>query len=153
MANIWEDVFGVQNIGIDDDFFSLGGDSVSGIRLVSRANQAGIHLETVHLFECYTIRQIFDKHSQSLSATLDEPEAPVLEQKPWQERLSDQIKEELKHYTSIEDVYPMTPVQEGLYLTSFFSSCKECYSILYCTHTASNTHRKWCGNSIWVRTA
>lgn len=116
MITIWEDIFRISGIGIDDDFFSLGGDSITGIRVVSRAQKSGIQLETHHLFECYTIRQIVDKYSAVLSAisTVDQHVSQIVE-KSWIERFPEPAMKEalLKGGAEIEDVYHMTPVQEG----------------------------------------
>src|SRR5689334_9834353 len=94
MVIVWEEIFGVDGIGIDDDFFTLGGDSITGIRLVSSANKAGIPLETFHLFECYTIREIYDKYSKKLSIVVPEkPVVPIVKEIPWRERFSENIQE------------------------------------------------------------
>jgi acyl carrier protein len=39
LTNLWEEVLHVSNIGIDDDFFELGGYSLPAILLVSRIEQ------------------------------------------------------------------------------------------------------------------
>ena len=36
IASIWQDFLGIESIGIDDDFFELGGDSLSAILLTSK---------------------------------------------------------------------------------------------------------------------
>ncbi len=39
LAAIWSDVLGVPEIGIQDDFFDLGGDSIAAVRLTNRIQQ------------------------------------------------------------------------------------------------------------------
>ena len=39
LVQIWENVFGLKGIGIHDNFFSLGGHSLVGIRLVQQIEQ------------------------------------------------------------------------------------------------------------------
>ncbi|WP_412055576.1 surfactin non-ribosomal peptide synthetase SrfAB, partial [Bacillus inaquosorum] len=41
LAGIWQDVLGIPEIGVSDNFFSLGGDSIKGIQMASRLNQHG----------------------------------------------------------------------------------------------------------------
>ncbi|MCY9397798.1 non-ribosomal peptide synthetase, partial [Bacillus inaquosorum] len=41
LAGIWQDVLGISEIGVSDNFFSLGGDSIKGIQMASRLNQHG----------------------------------------------------------------------------------------------------------------
>src|SRR5262249_43413270 len=42
LCALFAQVLGVSRVGIDDDFFALGGDSIMSIQLVSRARQAGV---------------------------------------------------------------------------------------------------------------
>lgn len=109
MVMMWEEIFRVEGIGIDDDFFALGGDSIVGIRLVSRATKEGLHLETLHLFECYTVRNIFDKYGEVLCAASGPAQQAVVSDKSWQERFPEVASDE-----GVDDVYHMTSVQEGL---------------------------------------
>ncbi|WP_253780864.1 non-ribosomal peptide synthetase [Goodfellowiella coeruleoviolacea] len=44
LCELFTDVLGVPEIGVDDRFFDLGGDSITAIRLVSRARVAGLEL-------------------------------------------------------------------------------------------------------------
>lgn len=41
IARIWAEVLGFEQVGIEDDFFALGGHSVSAIRIVSRLRNLG----------------------------------------------------------------------------------------------------------------
>ncbi len=53
---IWRDVLGIQDIALDEDFYALGGDSLTSIRLVARAHKAGIELELGEFAADPTIR-------------------------------------------------------------------------------------------------
>ncbi|MGP4002444.1 amino acid adenylation domain-containing protein, partial [Streptomyces sp. 8N706] len=44
------EVLGVERVGVHDNFFDLGGDSILSIQVVSRARQAGLHLTSKLLF-------------------------------------------------------------------------------------------------------
>nr|WP_305148346.1 phosphopantetheine-binding protein [Bacillus paralicheniformis] len=50
MADIWQEVLGIDRIGITDNFFALGGDSIKGIQMASRLQQHGWKLEMKDLF-------------------------------------------------------------------------------------------------------
>ncbi len=55
LAAVWADVLGVERVGVHDNFFDLGGDSILSIQVVSRARQAGLHLTSRLLFLHQTI--------------------------------------------------------------------------------------------------
>ncbi|MEU1805440.1 amino acid adenylation domain-containing protein [Streptomyces sp. NPDC019937] len=50
IAAIWADVLGLDRVGVNDNFFDLGGDSILSIQVVSRARQSGLRLSTKDLF-------------------------------------------------------------------------------------------------------
>jgi hypothetical protein len=57
LCGLFAEVLGVPGVGIDDDFFALGGDSIVSIQLVLRARAAGL---------VCTPRQVFQQRSRSL---------------------------------------------------------------------------------------
>ncbi|MET9701341.1 condensation domain-containing protein, partial [Streptomyces sp. NPDC006529] len=59
LAGIWADVLGVERVGVHDNFFDLGGDSILTIQVVSRARRAlGGSLSPRLLFEAPTVAQL-----------------------------------------------------------------------------------------------
>jgi amino acid adenylation domain-containing protein/non-ribosomal peptide synthase protein (TIGR01720 family) len=58
LADIWVDLLGVDKVGIHDNFFDLGGDSILGVQLVSRARQVGLRLTPRQLFQHQTIAEL-----------------------------------------------------------------------------------------------
>jgi amino acid adenylation domain-containing protein/non-ribosomal peptide synthase protein (TIGR01720 family) len=58
LAGIWADVLGREQVGVHDNFFRLGGDSIQSIQIVARANQAGFQLTPKHLFQHQTIAEL-----------------------------------------------------------------------------------------------
>ncbi|MFH8386840.1 amino acid adenylation domain-containing protein [Kitasatospora sp. NPDC018058] len=56
MAQLWSEVLGVERIGIEDNFFDLGGTSVDVIRLAGSCAKAGIRLLAKDVFEHQTVR-------------------------------------------------------------------------------------------------
>ncbi|MEC1623748.1 non-ribosomal peptide synthetase, partial [Bacillus mojavensis] len=58
LAGIWQDVLGISEVGVSDNFFSLGGDSIKGIQMASRLNQQGWKLEMKDLFQHPTIEEL-----------------------------------------------------------------------------------------------
>ncbi|MCP4656649.1 MAG: AMP-binding protein, partial [bacterium] len=58
LAGIWAEVLGVERVGVDDDFFVLGGDSILSIQIVARARRAGLELTPQQLFQHHTIAEL-----------------------------------------------------------------------------------------------
>jgi amino acid adenylation domain-containing protein len=55
LAAIWRAVLGVERIGLDDDFFALGGDSILTIQVVVRAKGRGLQVTPRQLFQHPTL--------------------------------------------------------------------------------------------------
>lgn len=61
LVGIWAEVLGVEQVGLDDDFFGLGGHSLAGVRLFAKIKKAyQVDLELAVLFEARTVRQLAD---------------------------------------------------------------------------------------------
>jgi non-ribosomal peptide synthase protein (TIGR01720 family) len=55
LARLWEQILGVDRVGVDDNFLRLGGDSILSIQVVARASQEGLRLSPRQLFEQPTL--------------------------------------------------------------------------------------------------
>ena len=55
LARIWKEVLGVEKVGVTDNFFALGGDSILSIQVVGRARQHGLMITPRQLFEHQTL--------------------------------------------------------------------------------------------------
>ncbi|MBD2339090.1 amino acid adenylation domain-containing protein [Calothrix sp. FACHB-156] len=58
LAQIWCEILGLQQVGIHDNFFDLGGDSIISIQVIARANQLGIQLTLKQIFQSQTIAEL-----------------------------------------------------------------------------------------------
>ncbi|HKH43205.1 MAG TPA: amino acid adenylation domain-containing protein [Thermoanaerobaculia bacterium] len=58
LCQIWAQVLGRDEVGVHDNFFDLGGDSILGIQVVSRAQQAGLSLTAQDLFQHQTVAEL-----------------------------------------------------------------------------------------------
>ena len=58
LAQIWREVLRLDRVGVEDNFFDLGGDSIQSIRIVARAHQEGIGLTVRQMFEQQTIGEL-----------------------------------------------------------------------------------------------
>lgn len=60
LVHIWETVLSVSRIGIYDDFFELGGDSIKAIKILSKANTLKIPVSVKAILEYRTIANIME---------------------------------------------------------------------------------------------
>jgi len=73
LVAIWSEILRVKKVGVHDNFFALGGDSIISIQIIARANQAGLHLAAKQLFQYQTIAELAAVASTttSIQATQD----------------------------------------------------------------------------------
>ncbi|WP_194791289.1 non-ribosomal peptide synthetase [Pseudomonas sp. UFMG81] len=65
LAQIWQQLLGVEQVGLDDNFFALGGDSIIAIQVVSRARQAGLRLNPADVFKHQSLRALAEAVEQA----------------------------------------------------------------------------------------
>jgi thioesterase domain-containing protein/SAM-dependent methyltransferase/acyl carrier protein len=75
VAEVFAEVLGLDRAGLDDDFFALGGESLSAMRLIAAVKTAlGAHLSVPTVFEAPTVRSLSRRlESDAISAEV----APV----------------------------------------------------------------------------
>jgi amino acid adenylation domain-containing protein len=119
LAEIWSQVLGLEQVGIHDNFFDLGGDSILSVRVIARANKANIRLNTQQLFQHQTVSELAGIADLTRAEQIPAPEAisPRLDRGPdfalarLDPRKLDQLLADLP---DIEDIYPLAPYQEYL---------------------------------------
>lgn len=58
LAQVWKDVLRVDRVGRDDNFFSLGGDSIVALQVIARSRRVGIRFTPKQLFDHPTLAQL-----------------------------------------------------------------------------------------------
>ena len=58
LVDIWEKVLGIENIGVTDNFFTAGGDSIKSIQIASRMRTAGYEITVKDIFNAQTIKEL-----------------------------------------------------------------------------------------------
>ncbi|MGA4844667.1 condensation domain-containing protein, partial [Streptomyces sp. G45] len=74
LAAAYAEVLGLDRVGVDDDFFAVGGDSIRSIQVVSRARAHGVDVTPRQIFEARTVAEL----AESVSG--GSPARPVLEE-------------------------------------------------------------------------
>jgi amino acid adenylation domain-containing protein/non-ribosomal peptide synthase protein (TIGR01720 family) len=113
LAMIWQEVLGHTGIGIRDNFFEIGGDSIKAIQIASKAHKHGIKINISDLFK-YPVIQELSKHistfdPQPRQATASDNSYPLVSI----ENLEG-ITASLDSKMSITKSYSLSPMQEGL---------------------------------------
>ena len=58
LAEVWADVLKLPEVGINENFFELGGDSILSLQIIARARRRGLKLSSRQIFEMQTIEQL-----------------------------------------------------------------------------------------------
>ncbi|MEQ5842845.1 amino acid adenylation domain-containing protein [Paraburkholderia acidicola] len=103
LAAIWAQVLRLDRVGVHDNFFASGGDSIRAVSVLSKAKEQGLEFALVDLFAHPTIADL----AQALS--LDEiavaPQASLLQISP---------ADKARLPEGIEEAYPLTSLQTGM---------------------------------------
>ena len=67
ILKVWQEVFGREDFGIDDDFFELGGNSLMAMRIYMKLSEEAAGLEIDDFFECLSVRAIAKKVDEKIA--------------------------------------------------------------------------------------
>jgi aryl carrier-like protein len=71
LATIWQEVLGLSAIGVEDDFFELGGDSMHSIQIVAAAREHGLKLTPRDLFAHPTVAGLAAAASDEIASSTE----------------------------------------------------------------------------------
>ncbi|MFD1542539.1 non-ribosomal peptide synthetase [Nonomuraea guangzhouensis] len=77
LAAVWARVLGVERVGVHDNFFDLGGDSILGLQVVAGARAAGLALTPRQMFLRQTVADLADDLPDDLPEDLADEESPA----------------------------------------------------------------------------
>ncbi len=119
LAEIWQDVLEISQIGVNDGFFDLGGDSIRVIGLVARMRAAGFPAAVRDVFEYQTVARLAEMITGRPAPT--EAAAPVGRFA----LISDQDRGSLP--PTVQDAYPLSQVQLGMLVQMLADTEKNAY--------------------------
>ncbi|KKL67261.1 hypothetical protein LCGC14_2136750, partial [marine sediment metagenome] len=106
LCAIWAKVLGLEQVGIRDNFFRIGGDSIIAIRVIARAQAADLYFSVQDLFSKRTIAELAPKILTSSSEQ---------QYRPLSLLSSEQIARLSALYSdNIVDAYPASQLQMGM---------------------------------------
>lgn len=114
---VFEEVLHVGRVGVDDDFFDMGGDSIRAIQVASRLRARGLHATPRDVFHDPTASSLAPRlHSLETS---DAPRhsnraSEGVEAFSLAEMDPADLEKVKEAHGDVEDIYPLTPMQEGM---------------------------------------
>ena len=107
-----EEVLGIKNVGINDNYYALGGDSIRAIHIVSEMYSKGYSLSVPDLMQADTLKDAAAKAERAATKNNNryEPFAGL--------SLNERNEIEKRYGDNVADAYAMTPAQEGIYAQS-----------------------------------
>jgi amino acid adenylation domain-containing protein len=109
LQEVWQEVLGAERVGVLENFFAAGGDSMRAVQVVAALRKRGMALTVRDLFEEPTIRGLAER-TDAAARTGGAPEAGV------PHHLADLPEEEWSHVRAVfpepfQDVYPASRMQ------------------------------------------
>jgi amino acid adenylation domain-containing protein len=113
LAEVWAETLGVRRVGIDDNYFTLGGDSIRSIRVRASVLERGLDFSLQQLFEHPTIRELAEYVSVAENHLTTQSH-----QEPF-DLISEEDRRKLP--PAVEDAYPLSRLQSGMVFHSEYS--------------------------------
>uniref|UniRef100_UPI000EFA492F non-ribosomal peptide synthetase n=1 Tax=Leptolyngbya sp. BC1307 TaxID=2029589 RepID=UPI000EFA492F len=128
LAQIWQQVLSVDFLGVNDNFFDLGGDSIKAIQIAARISESGLAISPNQIFQHATVSELAAVVIPKAANTVlgdDLPSASLLASAlaKLTEKQRNQLSILLNSVPSaagenpwhnVIDIYPLTPVQSGM---------------------------------------
>ncbi|MVT11418.1 non-ribosomal peptide synthetase [Chitinophaga tropicalis] len=112
LVAMYEEVLKKQPIGIKDDFFALGGDSIKSIQVVSRLRQRGYALTIGDILQ-YPVVEDLVGHMSVISRTISQATVEgIIPLSPIQKHFFETRTTDRHHYNQSVLLYSRTPVSE-----------------------------------------
>ncbi len=129
MVDIWKETLGIEEIGIHDNFFSLGGDSIISLQIVFNAREKGVTFDPGDIFDFPTVALLCER----VSNTSEEQKEEELSSPDTLESTLNALPKEdreklLKRFEgNIERIYPLSPMQEGILFHAMLAEGRDAY--------------------------
>jgi amino acid adenylation domain-containing protein/non-ribosomal peptide synthase protein (TIGR01720 family) len=120
LCQIWQSQLGLAQVGINDNFFTIGGDSIRVLSIVSESRLLGLDYSVRDLFVYPTVQLLSEAIEQQ--HTSDEQQGDVAAFS----LLSDDEKAAVETQSN-EDAYPLTVLQQGMIFHNFKAEQKGAY--------------------------
>lgn len=117
LSELWKELLNIQEVGVHDNFFTVGGDSILAIQLVIRSRRRGLSLQLRDIFQHQTIAELArhshaDRSAGNVDAAASEGLLPI------QSFFFEQQLEQPSHYNQavlleVDKSLPVELLQQG----------------------------------------
>ncbi len=129
LCKIWQDILNLNQVGVTDNFFRLGGHSLLLIQLLARLQETGRHSDVRSLFSAASLGDLaaeLDAKKENTASIFKAPENLIPESSdaitPEMLSLITLKQDEIDRIAAvvpggaenIQDMYPLAPLQEGI---------------------------------------
>jgi hypothetical protein len=137
LCGVWEEVLGVEGVGIEENFFELGGDSILSLRVKAQAESRGVVFALQALFEHQTIAALAAVAEVRTREWAEEEEGAAEKRAEKGETgaggteafalVGEETRRELEQAREVEDAYPLGQLQAGMLFHSEYEPEKAVY--------------------------
>ena len=107
LALIWGKVLKIEKVGVHDNFFALGGDSIRSLQVVGMSRERGLYLTLQQMFEHQTI-------AEQATALQRQQEGAALSERSREPFSMLSEADRAKIPEGVEDAYPLSMLQGGM---------------------------------------
>jgi len=105
VAETWAQTLGIDRVGVHDNFFALGGNSIKAVRLAGRLSSAGFAVSVADVFMHQTVAELAEVARSAAPSASFRPVGPF-------ELITAEVRAVLPE--GLDDAYPMSLVQAGM---------------------------------------
>ena len=110
---IWQEILGVERVGVTDNFFGLGGDSIKSIRLLSKINNAlGLSYKLSDIYGLPSIKELLSIKLERIDSEI----SPLIKLEI--EESFNNLSKELNSSDDIVSIFPMSDIELGMLYAS-----------------------------------
>lgn len=104
LCDIWQATLNLQKVGVSDNFFSVGGDSITVLQIVRKAKDQGVYLDARDIFKYQSIAELGENCANRNVKSEGQLDVPI-------ELLDSQFDKSVYMSDGVEDCYSVTNAQ------------------------------------------
>lgn len=112
LAKLWQSLLNLDRVGLDDNFFALGGHSMQVMTMIAKAKAQGLQLDVTQVYNSANLSELASCCDSDVTSKEKMHTAPLFS-------LTEEERQALAKRipggdSNIQDIYPLSPLQEGI---------------------------------------